>query len=370
MWEAGSVMSDTTTMERSRQLLRLPGSRYRTWQRPRSLGLVLALLSLIAVGSMLSPHFLTMTNLLNVARQMSIVGIVGIGMTFVILTAGIDLSVGSILGFSAIAGAAMLSSGVPGPLAIVLTLAAGGLVGALNGLGVAWGGVQPFIMTLAMLVIARGVTMTYSNGQPIPLGPAASDVAWIGTASLLGVPVPFWLLLIVFGIALFVLKNTRFGWHVYAVGGNREAARRSGLNTRRTIFAVYVISGVLAAISALIVISRLTAGEPSQGTGLELDAIAVVVIGGTSLFGGMGGVGGTMVGAAIVTLMANLLNLLGVSPFSQQIVMGLIILGAVLLEGRARRARRARTQPAAGGNAQPAATRAEPQALQEGRRGV
>lgn len=307
--------------------------------RLRSSGMVLALLLLMLVGSLLSPHFFTTGNLLNVARQMAIVGIVGIGMTYVILTAGIDLSVGSTVGFAAIAAAALLSSGLPWPLACLLALMAGALVGAINGLGITVGGVQPFIMTLAMLVIVRGVTMTYSNGQPISIRPVAGDVAWIGTGTLLGLPVPVWILLFVTAVSAFVLRATPFGWHVYAVGGNPEAARRSGLGTRRTLFAAYTVSGVCAAISALIIVSRLTAGEPSQGTGMELDAIAIVVIGGTSLFGGIGGVGGTLVGAGIIAVMANLLNLLGVSPFSQQIVKGLIILAAVLVEGRTERRR-------------------------------
>jgi ribose transport system permease protein len=189
-------------------------------------------------------------------------------------------------------------------------------------------------MTLGMLVIARGVTMTIANGKPIALGEAAASVAWLGTGDILGVPVSVVLFGIIALVAWFTLKYTPFGRQVYAVGDNLEAARLSGIPTSRVIFSVYVISGLCAAISALIVVSRLTAGEPSQGTGFELDAIAIVVIGGTSLFGGEGGVGGTVIGAAIVAMMNNLLNLLGVSPFSQQIVKGLIILGAVYLERR------------------------------------
>lgn len=313
------------------------GRRAALARRLRTSGIFLVLVLFVVIGSILSPHFLTTSNILNVARQMSIVGIVGVGMTFVILTAGIDLSVGSIVGVSAITGAALLSGGVPWPLACLLAMTAGAFVGALNGLGITNRGVQPFIMTLAMLVIARGVTMTYANGQPIPLGDAGPAVAWIGSGELLGVPVPVWMLGLVFAIASFVLHSTPYGRKVYAVGGNLEAARRSGINTRRIVFSVYVISGLCAAVSSLIIVSRLSSGTPSMGTGLELDAIAVVVIGGTSLFGGVGGVGGTMVGAGIVSVLENLLNLLGVSPFTQQIAKGLIILGAVLLEGRTRK---------------------------------
>jgi ribose transport system permease protein len=300
----------------------------------RDSGIQVALVVLIVVGAYQSEHFLQVGNILNVLRQVAVVGIIGVGMTFVILTAGIDLSVGSILGFSAITFAALLAEGVPWPVAIVLGLVAGATLGGLNGAGITIGGLQPFIMTLGMLVIARGVTMTYSKGQPIALPNAGADLAWLGTGELLQVPVPVWILAVVAALAGFMLKYTAFGRHVYAVGDNPEAARLSGLNTRRVIFLVYVISGVCAAISAMIIVARLTAGEPSAGTGYELDAIAIVVIGGTSLFGGEGGVRGTLVGAAIVAVIANLLNLLGVSPFSQQIVKGLIILGAVLLQRR------------------------------------
>jgi ribose/xylose/arabinose/galactoside ABC-type transport system permease subunit len=300
----------------------------------RDNGILVALLVLVIVGTIIEPTFLTPGNLANVARQAAIVGILGIGMTFVILTAGIDLSVGSILGFSAIAFATAMTSGVPWPLAMLLAIAAGGAVGALNGLGITRGRLQPFVMTLGMLVIARGVTMTWAQGKPIGLRELGRDIAWLGDGSVAGVPVPVIVLGVLAAVAWFVLRHTPFGREVYAVGDNPEAARLSGIATSRVIFSVYVISGVCAAISALIVVSRLTAGEPSQGTGVELDAIAIVVIGGTSLFGGEGGVGGTLIGAAIVAAMNNLLNLIGVSPFSQQIVKGLIILGAVFLERR------------------------------------
>ena len=313
--------------------LRLSAGRGRSaWRRVRQSGILLALVALIIVGWLLSDHFLQVDNLLNVSRQTAIVGILGIGMTFVILTAGIDLSVGSIVGFSAIACASAISKGVPWPLGLLIGLAAGATAGALNGLGITKGRLQPFIMTLGMLVIARGVTMTYADGKPISLGDKGDSLAWLGTGNLLGLPVPVWILAGLAAVAGVALRFTQFGRHVYAVGDNREAARLSGINTNRVIFSVYVISGLCAAMTALIIVSRLTAGEPSQGTGFELDAIAIVVIGGTSLFGGEGGIGGTLVGAAIVAVIANLLNLLGVSPFSQQIVKGLIILGAVLLE--------------------------------------
>lgn len=302
----------------------------------RGNGILLAFILLIVIGALRSEHFLTAENFANVARQASIAGILGIGMTFVILTAGIDLSVGSILGLVAIGYASMLAAGVPWPLATLLALALGAFVGSLNGLGITRGGIQPFIVTLAMLVIARGVTLTYSDAKPIRVGEQAQAIAWIGNGNVLGIPVPFILFIGIAAIALFTLRRTSFGRQVYAVGDNVEAARLSGIPTRRVIFSVYLISGLCAAVSALIVVARLGAAEPTQGEGFELDAIAIAVIGGTSLFGGVGGIGGTLVGAGIVAAVNNLLNLLGVPPFSQRIAKGLIILGAVLLERRTR----------------------------------
>jgi ribose transport system permease protein len=319
-----------------RAITRATGVGGRTWRLLRSNGILLAFLLLIVLGATQSPHFLTAENFSNVSRQASIAGILGIGMTFVILTAGIDLSVGSILGIVAIAYASMLGGGVPWPIAIGLALAGGAGVGALNGLGITRGGIQPFIMTLAMLVIARGVTLTYSDAKPIRAGAAAADIAWIGNGSVVGIPVPFILFMGLAALAWFTLRHTTFGRQVYAVGDNVEAARLSGIPTRRVVFSVYVISGLCAAVSALIVVARLAAAEATQGEGFELDAIAIVVIGGTSLFGGAGGIGGTLVGAGIVAAVNNLLNLLGVPPFSQRIAKGLIILGAVLLERRTR----------------------------------
>ena len=221
-------------------------------------------------------------------------------------------------------------------MAIVIALGFGAFVGSINGLGITRGGIQPFIMTLGMLVIARGVTLTYSDAKPIRVGEAASDIAWIGTGTFVGLPVPFILFMGIAALAWFSLKYTTFGRQVYAVGDNLEAARLSGIPKRRVIFSVYVISGLCAAVSALIVVARLGAAEATQGEGFELDAIAIVVIGGTSLFGGSGGIPGTLVGAGIVAAVNNLLNLLGVPPFSQRIAKGLIILGAVLLERRTR----------------------------------
>ncbi len=337
----GRDVSDTTptaeaAADRGTRLAGRAELRERAANIVRGSGILLAFIVLIVLGATQSEHFLTFDNFSNVARQASIAGILGIGMTFVILTAGIDLSVGSILGIVAITYASMLAGGVPWPLAVVLAIAAGAGVGAINGLGITRGGIQPFIMTLGMLVIARGVTLTYSDAKPIRAAAAAADIAWIGTGSFVGLPVPFLLFIGIAALTWFTLKYTTFGRQIYAVGDNPEAARLSGIPTRRVIFSVYVISGICAAVSALIVVARLGAAEATQGEGFELDAIAIVVIGGTSLFGGSGGIGGTLVGAGIVAAVNNLLNLLGVPPFSQRIAKGLIILGAVLLERRTR----------------------------------
>jgi ribose transport system permease protein len=302
----------------------------------RDAGGLIVLLVLFGALTLGSDEFLTGDNMANLARQVSVFGIIAVGQLLVILTAGIDLSVGSILGIVAIGYASILANGLPWPMAIVVALAFGAFVGAINGLGITRGGIQPFIMTLGMLVIARGVTLTYSDAKPIRVGEQASDIAWIGTGSFLGLPVPFLLFMGIALLAWLVLKYTTFGRHVYAVGDNLEAARLSGIATKRTIFSVYVISGLCAAVSALIIVARLGAAEATQGEGFELDAIAIVVIGGTSLFGGVGGIGGTVVGAGIIAVVNNLLNLLGVPPFSQRIAKGLIILGAVLLERRTR----------------------------------
>jgi ribose transport system permease protein len=305
-------------------------SRLRGWAQ--SLGLLWVLIVLCGIAIWLSPSFIQIGNLLNVGRQVALFGIVSVGMTFVILTRGIDLSVGSIVGVVAVASAMMLSSGVPIPVTMVAALAFGAALGALNGIGVAFFGMPAFIMTLGMLVIGRGIAMTLANGQPQSLGAAADAFYFLGGGFLLGIPVPIWLFVVIAAIAFVVLRHTAFGRQIYAVGSNVEAARLAGIPTQRVLLLVYVISGALSALTALIFVSRLTVGEPTAGVNLELEAISIVVIGGTSLFGGEGGVAGTVIGAAIIAVMANILNLLGISPFTQQIVKGAIILAAVGFE--------------------------------------
>jgi ribose transport system permease protein len=298
----------------------------------RELGLIWVLILLCLVAVYLNPNFIRIGNLLNVGRQIALYGMVSVGMTFVILTRGIDLSVGSMVGCVAVTAAILLANGLPILIVSPIALVMGGVLGAVNGLGVALFNMPPFIMTLGTLVMGRGIAMTIANGEPQSLKGAAASFAYLGSGFLLGLPVPVWLFAIIAAAAMFVLRRTSFGRQVYAVGSNAEAARLAGIPVQAVLFSVYVISGVLAALTALIFVSRLTVGEPTAGTNLELEAISIVVIGGASLFGGEGGVGGTIIGAAIIALMANILNLLGVSPFTQQIVKGAIILAAVGFE--------------------------------------
>jgi ribose/xylose/arabinose/galactoside ABC-type transport system permease subunit len=315
----------------------LPAGRRRRLRIPRTSGLLWALLLLCAVAVIISPAFLNPFNLINVLRQVALFGIVSIGMTFVILTAGIDLAVGSIVAVTAVVSALMLKAGIAIPLVMVAGLCIGVAMGAVSGLGITLGGVPPFIMTLGMMVMGRGLAMTVAEGHPIGFDNAAAAFAWLGQGHFLGLPVPVWIFALVAGLSFLVLRFTPFGRNVYAVGSNREAARLSGINVRLTVLLVYVISGFLSSLTGLIFISRLTVGEPTAGMGLELEAIAITVIGGTSLFGGEGSVFGTMIGAAIFAVLANILNLAGVSPFTQQIVKGAIIVAAVLLEMQRRR---------------------------------
>ncbi len=300
--------------------------------RLRASGLIWVLVIMCAVAAFVSDAFLNPFNIINVLRQIALFGIVSVGMTYVILTAGIDLSVGSIVAVVAVTAAMLLDSAVPIPLVIVAGLAIGALMGAVNGLGITLGGIPPFIMTLGTMVMGRGLAMTISDGHPIHFRGVAEQFSWLGQGHLFGLPVPVWVFALVAALAAGVLRFTAFGRNIYAVGSNPEAARLAGIDVKRTVFSVYLISGFLSGLTALIFISRLTVGEPVAGTGLELEAIAITVIGGTSLFGGEGRISGTILGAAIVAVLANILNLFGVTPFTQQIVKGAIIVAAVLFE--------------------------------------
>lgn len=293
---------------------------------------LLIFLLLIIVASFLSDAFLTTSNLLNVLRQVSIIAIASVGMTLIILTAGIDLSVGSIMAFAGAVLAGVISAGVSLPLAIIIALVVGIVLGAFNGFIIAKGKVPAFIATLAVMVIARGMTLVFTEGNPIVVSEPA--FRFIGGGTIFGIPFPIILMFVVFAIMYWVLKHTTFGRYIYAIGGNEEASRLAGISVDRVKIAVYALAGLFASISALIYTSRLMSAQPTAGSGMELDAIAAVIIGGTSLTGGKGGVTGTLIGALIMGVLDNILNLTNVSPFYQDIAKGLVILFAVLIDSK------------------------------------
>ena len=300
----------------------------RTWQR---LGVLAALVLLVIAASFLSHRFLTVPNLLNVLRQVSIVGILAIGMTFVILARGIDLSVGSILGIAVVLFAGSMDSrGMI--VAIPLGMGAAALAGLVNGVGVAYGGLPPFIMTLGMLSFARGLAFIYTGGTPVPINNESFYA--FGNGYFAGVPIPSLILIAALIVSGFVLQLTPFGRSVYAIGSNEEAARLSGVPVKVYTTAVYVISGFLSGLAGLVYASQLSIGTPIAGQGYELDAIAAVVVGGTSLFGGKGSVAGTFLGTLIIGVLANILNLTGVDPFVQQLFKGALIVVAVFIMSR------------------------------------
>src|SRR5205823_11712568 len=299
------------------------------WRAAPQYGLLIGFVVLCAILSAVSPYFLTTRNLLNVALQAAVVAIMGFGLTFVILTRGIDLSVGSVL---ALSGAVMatVTAGRGALIGILIGLLAATLLGTVNGLFVTVAKVAPFIATLAMLAIARGLTYVYTQGAPV--GVHATAFTFWGQGTIATVPVPVVVMLVIFILSLGILTQTRFGRYVYAIGSNPEVSRLSGIPINRYVVAVYAISGLLAGVGGLILTGRLASADPNSATGSELDVIAAVVIGGTSLFGGRGGVFGTLVGALIISVVANGLVLLNVNPFWTQAVKGAIILMAVLAD--------------------------------------
>ncbi|WP_050938557.1 ribose ABC transporter permease [Vibrio harveyi] len=297
---------------------------------------LIALLFLIVVVSFLNPNFFTVDNILNILRQTSVNAIIAVGMTLVILTAGIDLSVGSVLALCGAFAASMIALEVPVLIAVPTALFAGAALGAISGIIIAKGKVQAFIATLVTMTLLRGVTMVYTDGRPISTGftDTADAFAWFGTGYALGIPVPVWLMVIVFAAAWYLLNHTCFGRYVYALGGNESATRLSGINVDRVKIGVYAICGMLAALAGIIVTSRLSSAQPTAGMGYELDAIAAVVLGGTSLMGGKGRIMGTLIGALIIGFLNNALNLLDVSSFYQMIAKAVVILLAVLVDNK------------------------------------
>lgn len=309
---------------------------------------LIVLAVLVVSFSALSPAFLTPGNLTILVKHVAINAILATGMTFVILSGGIDLSVGSIAGLSGIVAGGLIHSGlVLRPLGVVvffhtwlviaIALLAGALVGAANGLLISRLRVAPFIATLGSMYVARGAALLTSNGATFPNltgSPSLGNTGFLqlGSGVPLGLPVPIWLMLAAASAGLLLAQRTPFGRRVYAIGGNERAAELSGVRVARVKFAVYVISGVCAALVGLIIAAQLAAAHPATGETFELNAIAAVVLGGTSLMGGRGGVGGTIIGAFVIGVLADGLILLGVSEFWQIVIKGLVIVLAVILD--------------------------------------
>ncbi|AEJ18971.1 ABC transporter permease [Gracilinema caldarium] len=301
---------------------------------PQQYSSLIGLLLLGLLLSILSPHFLTISNLMNILNQVSLNGLVAVGMTFVILSGGIDLSVGSVLALSGALVATLLKSGISDVVSIVIAVILGSLFGLLNGVFISFFNLQPFIVSMAFMTMFRGATFVFTQGRPITgLGDSGMFVA-VGRGEIVGVPWSGIILLISFIATAFILNKTVYGKGIYAIGGNAEAARLSGLPVKRLRASVYAISGFFAALASIILTSRLDSAQPLAGQGYELDAIAAVVLGGTSLSGGRGYMVGTIIGAFIIGILNNGLNLLEVSSFYQQIVKGAVILLAVLLDRR------------------------------------
>lgn len=301
---------------------------------------ILIALAVVCIGlTLLNEFFLTPRNIVNVLRQTSINGILAIGLTFVILARGIDLSVGSVVALAGVVaasfattstGAAVTGGPYPVFVALGMGLLVGGACGAASGLVVARFSVPAFVATLGMLSAARGLTLLYADGRPVPA--LTDEFRWIGTGDVLGVPMPVVLFAAVFAASWWTLSQTRFGRHVYAAGGNPHAATVSGINVSRIRFLVFVISGALAGLAGMILAARTGSALPQAGVAYELDAIAAVVIGGTSLAGGVGRVTGTVIGALLIGVVNNGLDLMGVESYYQLVIKGLLIVAAVMLD--------------------------------------
>jgi len=296
----------------------------------RQFGTLVGLFFLIILLWILTPHFLTVSNLLNVAQQTSINAIIAVGVTFVIIAAGIDLSVGSIMAFSGVVLASALEADLPISIALLISLAIGMGCGILNGLFIAFGKLPPFIATLGMMSVARGAALLYTQGRPI--SGFGEDFRSLATGEFLGIPAPVIIMIIVYIVAHFILNKTKIGRYTYAIGGNEEAAILSGINVKFVKTVIYGFSGMLCGLAAIILTARLNSAQPIAGIMYELDAIAATVIGGTSLMGGEGRIVGTLIGALIMGVLRNGLNLLDISSFVQQIVIGSVIILAVLID--------------------------------------
>ncbi|MEW9672248.1 ABC transporter permease [Ammoniphilus sp. 3BR4] len=295
-------------------------------------GIFLIFIAMVVLVSILTPAFLSSQNLINVVRQISFIGIVAMGVTMVIITTGIDLSSGSVIALVSVITASFAQGDHPLILALVLGLGVGALAGFINGTISAKGAIPPFIATLGMMIAARGLALLYSDGRPI--GGLSESFLFIGQGEIAGIPVPIIIFVIMGIISHLMLSKTKFGKYTYAIGGNEQAARICGINVDRYKIMIYTYAGFLSALAGIMLTSRISAGQPSMGVMYELDAIAAAVIGGTSLSGGIGTIPGTIIGALIIGVLNNSLDLMNVSSYWQQILKGGIIVTAVLIDSR------------------------------------
>lgn len=303
-------------------------------------GIIFAFLLECIIFAVSSEYFLTVPNILNVVNQIVIYGIIAVGMTMVIITGGIDLSVGSIVALVGVVTATILKSEALSPLlitlvAILVGLSIGTITGAISGLMITRFNIAPFIITLAMMTICRGAAMLFSNG--LSIGNLPASFGFLGRGHVGIIPVPVIVMLLIFLLGHLLLTQTRFGRYIYAIGGNEEATRLSGVQTKRTKFLVYLLAGFLTSLSGVVLSSRLGAGVPNSGMMYELYVIASVVVGGTSLMGGSGRITGTFFGVMIIGVLYNGLNLLNISSYWQQVILGLVIVAAVLLDNYLKR---------------------------------
>ena len=295
-------------------------------------GIVFVLLGMIIVMSILSDAFLTTQNILNIVRQISFIGIVAMGVTIVIITTGIDLSSGSVIALTSVIVASFAHPGDSVIIALMIGMGVGAVCGTINGVITAKGKIPPFIATLGMMTAARGLALLVSDGRPVP--DLSESFMFLGKGEILGIPVPILIFLLIGVISHILLSKTRFGKYTYAIGGNVQAAKICGINVDRTLILIYMYAGLLSAIAGILLTARISVGQPSMGVSFELDAIAAAVIGGTSLAGGVGTIFGTIIGALIIGVLNNSLDLLGVSSYWQQILKGGIIVAAVLIDSR------------------------------------
>lgn len=310
------------------------------WDRVGILAVLVALTTFMALAA---PNFATLDNLLNIARAISINAIIAAGMTFVILTAGIDLSVGSTVAVSGVTAVLAAITGMPAIFAVLIGVLAGAIAGLVNGALSAYLALAPFIVTLGLMTFLRGLAYTLTEGQPIV--DSALSFRDLGNGYIAGIPVPVIVMLGVYLVSWFVLERTKFGRHVYAVGGNPEAARLAGVRVKRVLNSVYVIAGALAGLAGVIFAARVVSAQPTAGTGYELDAIAAVVLGGTSLAGGKGRIVGTLIGSVILGVLTTGLILMNVQFFTQLLIKGLVIIFAVAIDSLKQRST-AKAKPA------------------------